>query len=988
MRIPRLLLALPFLFSSLSQAQVPGWTPTSKPPQGVGARAGHDGIWTGKEVIIWGGSFGTNGLTSGARFDLKTNTWRPMTLLNAARPYLGNNSAVWAGEPVNRMIIFGGSFPPLGLDGGIYNPEADVWTKLEIDGDRAKGIPAPPNVPTFRLNHSAVWTGKEMIVWGGHCTGTCYRKDGAAYDPQTDKWRKIQTPSFLAGRKEATAIWTGTHMLIWGGDVGGRPFNDGGLYDPENDTWKPITLTAAPVARIWYSAVWTGTEMIIWGGAPSRADGKIYNPVTDRWRPMSTYGLSLNSRKQALGKEVHSAVWTGEEMIVWGGRGSTPFNGYRYSPKFDQWLPITNENAPTNRILHTAVWGDGAMMIWGGLGKRVTTADGPYAGATGGVYRPACSLYVMSPKAGDRVDREVTFELGTGTLTGAPQRAQLVVDGVAHGDWTPVPSDGRVKLSLSDELTGNYKLRVKTADANNSECLSEEIPVIVGPTIKVQMVVYDSKPSFLNGKSLREEFGGGDPKKMTEEYLAALKAYSGGFAEYKLLEPIIEPETLFKNVNGHVISDDEFYNRASNNTWGNLAWNKSGQSSLEELPLGDSPVTSRYVQSFKTWGQGVAAARIVIRKVGNPQLPLKISLRTSLDGAGLCPAEKWCGKTISPADVSAVSSTLELGQENIELENDRLYYFVVESQDPFVLPDPNNHYMISVLRTPGPTPGHPLHTDPESELVQGATTQPDLDLNLMLLFYDRLDYKYLLQEKTWNGRPRSIVEDVRAGAVDEVVAWGPHFSGLAEAAMVGRGAFNLNGAVWGDIASERAFAVMGFNYNRAVTDMLHNYGHRTEGTMTHVYGAWKNNPYWKLYPQPLATATNWDKFSTFSGSLSPGDAIACGAVHFPPNVHTVPQSLAPEEYTYDITTRRVDSTCEDWKNYPNLTGRTTPITARAWKKTEMGFLKWWFERLPKVRGRNNNQSDGKLNNWWRYIVEPWYYTDASNTRQLERRSVP
>jgi hypothetical protein len=171
MKIARLLLLLPFLFSTLSQARGQSWTPTSKPPPGVGARSGHDGLWTGKEIIIWGGSFGSNGLSSGARFDPKTNTWQTMTLVDVPHPYLGGNSAVWAGEPVNRMIVFGGSFPPLNQDGGMYDPETDRWTKIEVDGDRTKNIPVPPNVPTFRVSHSAVWTGKEMLVWGGHCIG-------------------------------------------------------------------------------------------------------------------------------------------------------------------------------------------------------------------------------------------------------------------------------------------------------------------------------------------------------------------------------------------------------------------------------------------------------------------------------------------------------------------------------------------------------------------------------------------------------------------------------------------------------------------------------------------------------------------------------------------------------------------------------------------------------------------------------------------------
>ena len=35
---------------------------------------------------------------------------------------------------------------------------------------------------------------------------------------------------------------------------------------------------------------------------------------------------------------VHTAVWTGSEMIVWGGTGANYFNtGGRYNPNTDSW---------------------------------------------------------------------------------------------------------------------------------------------------------------------------------------------------------------------------------------------------------------------------------------------------------------------------------------------------------------------------------------------------------------------------------------------------------------------------------------------------------------------------------------------------------------------------------------------------------------------------------------------------------------------------
>jgi len=56
-----------------------------------------------------------------------------------------------------------------------------------------------------------------------------------------------------------------------------------------DDTWTPTTLTTAPVARDTHTAVWTGTEMIVWGGTPGPLNtGGRYDPGTDSWTARST----------------------------------------------------------------------------------------------------------------------------------------------------------------------------------------------------------------------------------------------------------------------------------------------------------------------------------------------------------------------------------------------------------------------------------------------------------------------------------------------------------------------------------------------------------------------------------------------------------------------------------------------------------------------------------------------------------------------------
>src|SRR4030095_12489288 len=48
-----------------------------------------------------------------------------------------------------------------------------------------------------------------------------------------------------------------------------------------DDTWMAPTTTNAPAGRIWHTAVWTGSEMIVWGGLGNSGflnTGGRYNP--------------------------------------------------------------------------------------------------------------------------------------------------------------------------------------------------------------------------------------------------------------------------------------------------------------------------------------------------------------------------------------------------------------------------------------------------------------------------------------------------------------------------------------------------------------------------------------------------------------------------------------------------------------------------------------------------------------------------------------
>jgi hypothetical protein len=240
------------------------------------------------------------------------------------------------------------------------------------------------SAPTSRFSHTAVWTGSKMIIWGGD-TGSANNPNptntGGIYDPAADTWSPLSTTDAPDAREFHTAVWTGSKMIVWGGidPNNTAPFNTGGIYDSALDTWSPVSATNVPAARFDHTAVWTGSRMIVWGGNtgdggnPKPANtGGIYNPVVDTWSSTSASGAPS-------GRELHTAVWTGSRMIVWGGLATfnlIPTNtGGIFDPTANNWFSMSITNAPSARGSHTAVWTGSKMVVWGGSNPITQTAE-------------------------------------------------------------------------------------------------------------------------------------------------------------------------------------------------------------------------------------------------------------------------------------------------------------------------------------------------------------------------------------------------------------------------------------------------------------------------------------------------------------------------------------------------------------------------------------------------------------------------------------
>ena len=190
-----------------------------------------------------------------------------------------------------------------------------------------------------------------------------------------------------------------------------------------------------------------------------------------------------------------------------------------------------------------------------------------------------------------------------------------------------------------------------------------------------------------------------------------------------------------------------------------------------------------------------------------------------------------------------------------------------------------------------------------------------------------------------------IIERVAAGEIDEVWLFGPPYTGFWESTMAGPGAFWCNSPpVENTGHCPRKFVIMGFNYERGVDCMLENFGHRTESIMSEVYRGYRGE------------RNMWERFCRYD-HVAPGRA-SCGNVHFAPS--------STRDYDWG-NPRVVWSDCDDWLNYPSLTGAGRQIQCREWGGGDMRLHHlWWLKHLPRAGGI----SDEVYNNWWRYVLDP------------------
>lgn len=306
-------------------------------------RGNHDVLWTGREMIVWGGSDTDSGpvLTDGAAYDPDTASWRMLAPAPFTSPL--HTRAVWAGDT---MIVVS----PDGVFG--YAPDDDEWTRLG-DGRR------PPFERGFIL-----WDGKQVVMWTGEGVALFSLFENQWHDlpdvpngfpepnrgalindgPVTaignpdarcvgrrifqadtfDRWTEIPAPDLSTPQHSdcsypnQTAI-LGYDLVVWDNETHPTLRWDGTTWF-EVDT-IPLAGTEGP-----QGPVRLGSDRFL---VPQGRAGAVFDGATNRWIEVALPGAGV----------AHDMIWTGTEVLMWGptwryGAGDVPstIDAWRWTP--------------------------------------------------------------------------------------------------------------------------------------------------------------------------------------------------------------------------------------------------------------------------------------------------------------------------------------------------------------------------------------------------------------------------------------------------------------------------------------------------------------------------------------------------------------------------------------------------------------------------------------------------------------------------------
>ncbi len=316
------------------------WSQLSAGP--LAPRTGYASVWTGRELLIWGGAStdpgGASYLDDGAAYDAAADQWRPLP----AAPVSGRfgSQAVWTGT---EMLVLGGE--DVGgrrLDAVAYNPLSDTWRLL------------PSGLPSGSRPMAAIWSHDHAVVaatTGGDGAGVT---DVVQLSPTTSSWTSLPPPPISVNRNVAFVESSDSEFLVGGlvDELGNSlPDHDGVVvqqFDQGSGGWTVLTeVGLLPQAAVLADLDGTLLAVDYQLGAEQSDDRGV------TWTPLSE--LPLNAMECTP-----DAVSADGSLFVWYCGQAAILNPSR------SWVPVTWPDLADVTLRDTTVsWSGRDLLIWG-----------------------------------------------------------------------------------------------------------------------------------------------------------------------------------------------------------------------------------------------------------------------------------------------------------------------------------------------------------------------------------------------------------------------------------------------------------------------------------------------------------------------------------------------------------------------------------------------------------------------------------------------
>lgn len=308
------------------------WRPLPEAP--ISTRAYPVSVWTGTEALFWGGSSldrgfayteavaydpnveswrdvvepgwghpGAKGVAvngelfvvakgSGARFDFETEEWAALPQVEGMffTEVVASEDTIWGLGPALNDLE---GQPDLAIVR--YEPDADRW----IPGPTYEGTAGI--IDSARdIDRPAVWTGDAIVVWDG--------QRGLAFDPDEQAWTLLPRLVAPAGDILRSQAVPGTHGLtvVAELELDGQRTTGVARLDDGRWSWRATDLPPVDLGSATVSG--TGSWVVL---LPAEDPPITAHLPSGAWHEHGDAPLQ--------GVQGPGTVWTGSQLIVWGG---------------------------------------------------------------------------------------------------------------------------------------------------------------------------------------------------------------------------------------------------------------------------------------------------------------------------------------------------------------------------------------------------------------------------------------------------------------------------------------------------------------------------------------------------------------------------------------------------------------------------------------------------------------------------------------------